>query len=59
MGGFFAQEAPELVELDIVPFLADAAALPVLDSAAASLRPRLSDSSETRHRRHPPRHHRA
>jgi alanine racemase len=38
MGGFFAQEAPELVELDIIPFLADAAALPVLDSAAASLR---------------------
>jgi alanine racemase len=36
MGGFFAQEAPELVELDIIPFVADAAALPVLDSAAAS-----------------------
>jgi alanine racemase len=36
MGGFFAQEAPELVELDIVPFAADAAAFPVLDSAAAS-----------------------
>jgi alanine racemase len=36
MGGFFAQEAPELVDLDIVPFVADAAALPVLDSAAAS-----------------------
>ncbi len=35
MGGFFAQEAPELVELDIIPFAADAAALPVLDSAAA------------------------
>ncbi len=37
MGGFFAQEAPEVVALDIVPFVADAAALPVLDSAAASL----------------------
>jgi alanine racemase len=37
MGGFFAQEAPEVVDLDIVPFVADAAALPVLDSAAASL----------------------
>ncbi len=36
MGGFFAQEAPELVDLDIVPFVADAAALPVLDSAAAA-----------------------
>jgi alanine racemase len=36
MGGFFAQEAPELVELDIVPFVGDPAALPVLDSAAAS-----------------------
>jgi alanine racemase len=36
MGGFFAQEAPELVELDIVPFVGDAAALPVLDSTAAS-----------------------
>ncbi|HEV3109936.1 MAG TPA: alanine racemase [Candidatus Binataceae bacterium] len=35
MGGFFAQEAPELVELDIVPFVGDAAALPVLDSTAA------------------------
>jgi alanine racemase len=35
MGGFFAQEAPELVELDIVPFVGDAAALPVLDLAAA------------------------
>ncbi len=35
MGGFFAQEAPELVELDIVPLVADAAALAVLDSAAA------------------------
>src|SRR5579871_983245 len=35
MGGFFAQEAPELVELDIVPFVADQSALPVLDSAAA------------------------
>jgi alanine racemase len=35
MGGFFAQEAPELVELDVVPFVADQAALPVLDSAAA------------------------
>lgn len=40
MGGFFAQEAPELVELDIVPFVADAAAIPVLDSAAASRAPR-------------------
>jgi len=39
MGGFFAQEAPELVELDIVPFVADAAALPVLDSAASSQGP--------------------
>src|SRR5260370_36048181 len=28
MGGVFAQESPELVELDIVPFLADAAPLP-------------------------------
>ncbi len=36
MGGFFAQEAPELVDLDIIPFVSDAAALPVLDSAAAS-----------------------
>jgi alanine racemase len=35
MGGFFAQEAPEVVELDIVPFVADAEALAVLDSAAA------------------------
>lgn len=35
MGGFFAQEAPELVDLDIVPFVGDAAALPVLDSTAA------------------------
>jgi alanine racemase len=35
MGGFFAQEAPEVVDLDIVPFVADADALPVLDSAAA------------------------
>src|SRR5579862_4616431 len=33
MGGFFAQEAPEVVDLDIVPFVADPAALPVLDSA--------------------------
>ncbi len=36
MGGFFAQEAPELVELDIVPFAADPAAFAVLDSAASA-----------------------
>src|SRR5437762_114615 len=30
MGGFFAQEAPELVDLDIIPFVSDASALPVL-----------------------------
>lgn len=36
MGGFFAQEAPELVELDIIPFAADAAAFPVLDLAASA-----------------------
>ena len=36
MGGFFAQEAPELVDLDVVPFVSDADALAVLDSTAAS-----------------------